>query len=225
VSRSSTPLALVALSLLVAACGTEDAAASGDDPAPGCDADGPASRTASCVVSFEPGEGAGHGQDALPDIVLGEPRGGGVAQGSLDVLSLGRGGSIVVGFGGGAIVDGPGPDLLVFENAFYVGGDPTHPFAELGEVSVSDDGETWSTFPCRTDAYPFEGCAGWHAVLASPDAGVSPFDPAVAGGDPFDLADLGLASARFVHVRDLGEDTMAPFAGFDLDAVAIVNGP
>src|SRR5262245_34625287 len=51
------------------------------------------------IVSFEPGKGAGFGEDRLPEVVLGPPSGRGERQGSLNVLSLGRKGSIVLGFG------------------------------------------------------------------------------------------------------------------------------
>ena len=69
------------------------------------------------VVSFTPGEFAGFGQEGLPHIVLGPPHGAGAGMGSLDVLSLGRGGDIVLELGL-LLVDGPGVDLLVFENPF-----------------------------------------------------------------------------------------------------------
>ena len=115
------------------------------------------------IVSFEPGEGAGFGEDDLPDVVLGPPDGRGELSGSLDVLSLGKGGSIVLGFGELGIADGEGPDFVVFENAFWPGGDPTLVFAEPGEVSVSEDGTEWHTFPCDAEGDGmgrFEGCAG-----------------------------------------------------------------
>jgi hypothetical protein len=143
--------------------------------------------------------------------------------GSTDVLSLGGGGEISFGFGSNAIVDGPGADFIVFENPFDKGGDPMAPYAEPGVVSVSEDGVTWVDFPCHKDAYPYTGCAGWHPVLSNPDNGLSPFDPAVAGGDPFDLADLGLARARFVRVRDVSFVGGGTTEGFDLDAAAIVH--
>lgn len=183
----------------------------------------PASRSISCVQSFEPGEGAGYGEDRYPEIIYGEPQGKGTHAGSTDVLSLGRGGAIVVGFGASDIADGAGPDFIVFENAFYIGDDPTKPFKELGEISVSEDGETWSTFPCAKDAYPFTGCAGWHAVLAGTGLDYSSFDPAQAGGEPFDLADLGLDRARFVKIRDVSNAGAGGSAGFDLDAVTLVS--
>jgi len=45
---------------------------------------------------------------------------------------------------------------------------------------------------------------------------------ATAGGDAFDLADVGLAEARYVRITDRGD--LGGLAGvFDLDAVGIVN--
>ncbi|WP_257453390.1 cell surface protein [Archangium lipolyticum] len=172
------------------------------------------------VVSFSPGEDAGFGQDGYPDIVLGPPHGAGAGMGSLDVLSLGRGGEIVLELTDIGVVDGPGVDLLVFENAFGY-------FAETGVVAVSEDGQTWHEFPCdsanRAGGYP--GCAGVKPVSSSPENGISPTDPAVAGGDGFDLSTLGVARARFVRIRDTGSNSYGSSAGgFDLDAVAVVNG-
>jgi hypothetical protein len=214
---------LALLTLCAPACGGDPEETSGPPAQPACDPAAPPSRTASCIASFSPGEGAGFGQDKLPGVIYGEPRGGGLTNGGADVLSLGVGGEIIVGFGGNSIVNREGPDFIVFENAFYVGGAPEKPYKELGEVSVSEDGVSFVPFPCASAAYPFDGCAGWRAVLASPESGVSAFDPDVAGGDPFDLEGVGLSSARFVKIRDLAAAGQAPSAGFDLDAVAIVN--
>jgi hypothetical protein len=223
---NATRAALVLAFPLAVGCGSPAVIGGGDGggmPVAGCDPDAPPTRFASCVLSFEPGEGAGHGQDAFPDIVYGPPKGAGTSMGSLDTLSLGRGGEIAFGFGGNAIVDGPGPDFLIFENAFYIAGNPDAVFAEPGEVSVSEDGVSWTTFPCASQGYPYTGCAGWHPVLASADNGVSPFDPTAAGGDAFDLADVGLTRARYVRIRDVSMAGAAPTAGFDLDAAAIVH--
>lgn len=175
------------------------------------------------VVSFTPGPKATFGQDRMPDIVLGPPVGGGSWQGSLDVVSLGVDGEIVVGFDQD-ITDGPGTDFLVFENPFFAGGDSNNVFAEIGEVSVSEDGETWATFFCDPEDFRSTLCAGWHPVYSTPDNGISPLDPEVAGGDPFDLADVGLSRARFVKIRSRKGQQLAPSAGFDLDAIAIVHG-
>jgi hypothetical protein len=194
------------------------------------------------VVSTTVGTGGGGGSTAN---VLGPPHGAGAFQGSLDTWSLGLGGSITVAFTDNAIVDGPGPDFTVFENAFLLSGTVTGgPYAEPGRVSVSADGQHWVTFPCAIDAPPFfPGCAGVYPVFATADDPASalvpsttpiadlvgvPFDgfapPPGSGGDSFDLAAVGLATARFVRI-DGGTQHMGlgGLAGFDLDAIAAVH--
>jgi hypothetical protein len=237
----------VLLALCITACGDEQegpvtpAPDAGTDPArdagpdSGIDAGAPDSGTdagvrlsdpyADEVVSFAPGESAGFGQDRFPGVVLGAPVGVGPDNGSLDVLSLGRAGSITLRFTDVGVVDGPGVDLLVFENAFTFPSGST--FAETGVVSVSEDGANWRAFKCAaTDVdagYP--GCAGVRTVQANPANGVSATDPAVAGGDSFDLAIVGLARARYVRITDSGANGYGGTSGgFDLDAVAVVNG-
>lgn len=190
-----------------------------DDPPAWRDRGFEGSPFATHVISFEPGEHAGYGQDRFPEIVLGPPTGRGPDAGSLEVLSLGNEGQIVLGFEVD-LIDGPGPDLLVFENTFAG-------WVETAFVAVSEDGETWHEWPCDpTDAengYP--GCAGVNPPLSHPDNGIDPTDPAVAGGDAFDLADLGIARAKYVRIRDTGENQYGgSTGGFDLDAVTIVNG-
>lgn len=170
------------------------------------------------------GSAAGFGQDRYPDVIVGPPRGETTHAGSLDVLSLGKGGEIIVGFEHEGITDKPGADFIVFENVLYELGDETKPYAELAEVSVSSDMQTWHTFPCQRDAYPFSGCAGWHATLSHPDNGISPFDPDAAGGEAFDLAELGVTEVRAVRLRDLDNAGFGgTTAGFDLDAIAVVH--
>jgi hypothetical protein len=178
---------------------------------------------ASAAPAHEFGPGQNIGQNLFPGPVLGPPKGGGCCQGSLDVVSLGNGGSITLTFGDTSIVDGEGPDFIVFENAFYAGGDTEKPFAELGTVAVSEDGATWTEFPCTAVAAPYGSCAGWHPVFANPDDNsLDPLDPLVAGGDAFDLLDIGVTSARFVRVTDRA-DLEGAAGVFDLDAVGIVN--
>ncbi len=176
---------------------------------------------ADAVVRFSPGVGAGFGQANLPQVVLGAPHGGGATSGSLDVLSLGREGEIVLEFTDIIAIDGPGVDFTVFENVFSG-------FTETGVVAASDDGVTWHEFNCAADDVDagFVGCAGVHSVFSSPENGVSATDPQVSGGDSFDLAIVGLQRARFVRIRDSGKNRfyVAPSGGFDLDAVAVVNG-
>lgn len=181
---------------------------------------------AQSVVDFSPGEGAGFGQDRFPGIVLGPPKGRGKSEGSLDVLSLGAGGEITLAFGDRAIEDGEGADFIVYENPFYIGGDPEEVNQELGEVSVSRDGETWKTFECDTEPESpgtWPGCAGWNPVLEYDAEKVNPPTAGITGGDPFDLAEVGLEKARYVRIRDLSQEGGGQKAGFDLDAVGISN--
>ncbi len=191
-----------------------------------------ADRFATGVVNYSPGTCGGFGSGGLPGVVLGPPIGGGISSGSTDVVSLGGGGSITLSFAPNAIIDGPGVDFIVFENPFLTNpSDPSTVFAEPGEVSVSDDGTTWTTFPCTATTYPYGACAGWHPVLSSPANGISPVDPAAAGGDPFDLKDVGVTHAKFVRIVDKTDEPCdvdaGPSAndknGFDLDAISIVN--
>lgn len=182
------------------------------------------------VTSFRPGSGAGFGQDRLPDVVLGPPQGGGLTQGALDVVSLGDGGEIVLHLGGGGACDRPGPDLTVFENAFHAGGADGPLFIEVGIVAVAgSDAATFSSFPF--DPESFAGLAGRSPVFSNAENGISPLDPAVSGGDTFDLADLGLSRAEYIRITDPGATIADPgnrippgtSGGFDLDAVAVLH--
>ncbi len=176
------------------------------------------------VTSFEPGAHAGFGADQFPNIVLGPPQGSGSGLGGFHVLSLGVGGEIVLK-SVTPILNGGGFDFIVFENAFYAGGNPNNPFAEPGEVAVSQDGSQFFSFPCaKTDAPFFPGCAGVHPVYANPlTNSIDPTDPATAGGDAFDLEALGLEWAQYVRVRDLSSGGGGNSAGFDLDAISIIH--
>lgn len=171
------------------------------------------------VVSYVPGEGAGYGQDHFPDVVYGPPEAPGNGGGSLDVLSLGREGTIVMTFRGVDLVDGEGTDLLIFENPFTG-------WAETGIVGVSEDGENWQEWPCDTsnaaDGYP--GCAGVALVYSNSDNGIDARDPETAGGDRFDLADIGVSRAHYVRIRDSGANSYEGVSGgFDVDAVALLQ--
>ena len=179
-----------------------------------------------CVESFHPGE-ASFGHAGLPGVVLGPPLGGGPQTGGLDVVSLGCDGTITLYFDEPAIVDGPGPDLIVFENPFMAG---STKFIEPARVLVSADGVDWRSFPCDPSEGLPVGCAGLSPVLSNPNNGIEASDPAAAGGDAFDLAEVGLAKARYVRLQDVsvahyGSRTWCGGVGggFDLDAVAAVH--
>ena len=199
------------------------------------------------VVAYQIGTGGGAGQDEMPGVVLGPPRGGGAFQGSIDTLSLGLGGWIILAFTSGSIEDGPGVDFTVFENPFLTVGLVTGPpFTEPGTVSVSDDGVAWKSFPCSLDDPPYyPGCAGVYPVFANAGEPGTPAPlvpctipiqqlvgvpvdtfqpPDCSGGDSFDLATVGLSSARFVRIdASQLQPGAGGTAGFDLDALAAVH--
>lgn len=211
-------LALACFTCALAACSDGAETAVGD----AC------SNFASEVVDVAYGPGQAFGRQQMPEIVLGPPEGAGCCQGSFDVLSLGNGGEITVGFGGNRVVDGPGVDFVVFENAFETG---ETVFAELATISVSTDGEHWSEFPCTATAAPFGSCAGHRPVYLNGDSATSAdalgdgsiaWEPSLAGGDGFDLADLGVTEAKYVRIVDR-VDIEGLNGVFDLDAVGIVN--
>jgi prepilin-type processing-associated H-X9-DG protein/prepilin-type N-terminal cleavage/methylation domain-containing protein len=145
-----------------------------------------------------------------PTQALGGPSGAGDYEGSLDVYKLGNGGSITLGFSGGAITNGPGADFIVFANPFYVSGNPDTDFAELSFVQVSTDGVHFVQFPTvsctKSDPGAFgninpaniSGFAGVTPVIANTTPGgndINPYDPSVAGGDAFDLSTLATLPA------------------------------
>jgi hypothetical protein len=208
-------MSCLALACAVACGGGDEEAATTlvDDEPPvvgACAADsGRHDAFADCVDAFEPGAPASFGHDEMPEVVLGPPLASPSGSGSTDVVSLGCGGSITLAFDPPGIVDDDGVDFVVFENAFAVG-DET--FAEPARVLVSADGSAWlerECVPSGDGTWPPEGCAG-----VEPD------------GDGFDLADYGIAHARFVRIVDVtrehyGDEKWCGGAGggFDLDAV------
>ena len=181
------------------------------------------------------GTGAGYGQGNLPGVIQGGPHGGGSSGGSTDVLSLGEGGEIVLSFGPYDIVDGPGPDLIVFENPMLTA--PYQPFAEPGIVglaSKSMGAGDFTDFPCdlkvtqgdpKKKTWPYPGCAGVKPAVANVKSnGIRPDDPAKAGGDAFDLSTLKIKQARYLRIKDAGVSKMGTTSrGFDLDAVVLIN--
>jgi hypothetical protein len=215
--RSRQPRALVATCVLGATfCASAPRAAAADDP------------WLDVVADFSPGTFSGFGADRLPRVALGPPRGGGLLKGSVHVISLGHGGTITVAFRDNVVVDGPGADLVIYENAFHSGSEQGPVFTELGIVEVSADGKTWNAFPYEAETG--EGLAGRTPVLSAPSNEIDPFAPE-GGGDRFDIGELGLDFVRFVRVTDGGDalpdaGDLAPPAdkgGFDLDAMGALN--
>ncbi len=199
--KHRTMLARAALTAAVLAAGSGAAAA------------GPAaSFHASRVVEYSPGPGYSLFPDA--SLALGGPYG--TPGGSLHVVSLGVQGHLVLGFHPGeALCDSGGADLIVFENAFPAAGGGT--FAELVRVGVSTNGIDYAFFPTRCtvpgpvgpyegiDPAQVDGFAGVGEVRANVASNaIDPFDPAAAGGDAFDLADLSDDPLVTSSVVDLG---------------------
>lgn len=168
-----------------------------------------------------------------PDLSLGvaQPLGGSV----YDIVSLGRGGSIVLHFSH-PIADGAGADFAVFENSV------SDEFLELAFVEVSSNGTDFFRFP--NDSLT-SGEVGPYANIMDP----SEVD-GLAGkyrlgyGTPFDLAKLdddpNLDRTRIHYVRLIdvvgdgktldssGDPIYDPYptvgsAGFDLDAVGALH--
>lgn len=155
---------------------------------------------------------------ADPDEPFGDPtlavngaRGSGPTAGGMDVYSLrldDRRPHVVVGWSGRVIVDGPGADLVVFENAFDIASGGR--FMDPTVVSVSADGETFAAFPHATgmieatsDPADWIGFAGVTPTQLHVDHvdGPTADDPS-SGGDRFDLADLPDGPVRDAVLRD-----------------------
>jgi hypothetical protein len=180
---------------------------------------------ADTVLWFAPGTGQSVGQGPVffPRNVLGMPdTSARIDKPSVDprtICSIGLGGDIVLGFAHHAVVNGPGTDFVVYENAFrYAAG---RIYAEPATVQVSQDGLTWHPFPF--DRSTLEGCAG-----------VTPTDPQLphGGGDAFDLAAVGMDSVRWIRLTDITQTLLddpghalfdPTLSGFDLDAVVALH--
>ncbi|RMG42520.1 MAG: hypothetical protein D6718_13830 [Acidobacteria bacterium] len=199
----------------------------------------------------EPNPAQRFGAQNLPGIVSGPPGDSAPTAGSTSVASLGDRGTMTYALTDIVIEDRPGPDFIVFENAFFVGSVPTSPaddyviFDEPGTVEVSADGTSWIMFPydpqALADAHGRNIDRALHLRLRGL-AGITPTftgnwtvpdDPEVwdpngtggvsgAGGDAFDLATVGLAEARFVRITDAGAQNGFPGAAEGFDLDALV---
>lgn len=175
------------------------------------------------VASFTPGPDAGFGANYFPANILGPPDPDPAVNATnpsnkpQEILSLGTGGSITLEFTDNTIVNGPGPDFTIFENCFQTWTGEV--YSETAIVSVSQDGETWITFPW--DTLTGSGLAGITPIMDNQHPG----DPARSGGDQFDLDAIGLEWIRYITIQDMGDIWQEPCGGgdFDLDAVVAVN--
>jgi hypothetical protein len=179
-----------------------------------------------------------------PSLAVNGARGGGWSQGGVDVFSIGfepGDDELVVGFSGSAALDVDGEDLVVFENAFAVADGSR--FVDPAIVEVSPDGSCWIAFPhdylggeaASADPDDWVGFAGITPVLLNEDTNpVDPFDPELAGGDAFDLADLPAgdpcaddvlaAGAVAIRITPAGS-AIDPDTGEVYPHAAVANGP
>lgn len=187
--------------------------------------------TIDTVYSFTPGTGqnAGQSETYYPQNIFGLPwaNADSIVPASMpsDLLSLGMGGEIVVGFKNHEITDGEGDDFYVYENVMYEQMVGVY-FAEPAKVAVSQDGENWVEFPF--DSLTLVGCAGLRPTLKAEDT----TDIRNRGGDGFDLSTLGLQAIKYIKITDITQMVKSnkehPYynvmlSGFDLDAVVGVN--
>lgn len=161
------------------------------------------------------------------------------------IVSLGDGGSITLGFDR-AIVDGPGADLVVFENGFASG--PAY-YLELAFVEVSSDGANFFRFDA-VSLTPTDVQVGSFGLLDPTNLDNLAGKYVSGFGVPFDLGELtGISplldvnDVRFVRIVDvvgavapalascdsLGNEVNDPWptefasGGFDLDAVGVLH--
>jgi hypothetical protein len=177
---------------------------------------------ASEVVAYEFGGGQTFGQDSayFPANVLGPvaPGAGPMAPASspYEVVSLGRGGWVTLGFSP-RIQNEAGADFSVFENVL-VNQVTGQPFTEWMIVAVSQTGDTWHTFPY--DTATGAGMAGRAPTAKAP---VDYQNPAESGGDSFDLDKVGLEWARYVRLTDATRYQPPDRLAAELDAVVAVH--
>ncbi len=163
-----------------------------------------------------------------------------------DVLSLGDGGSITLGFASG-ISNGPGADFAVFENGFM--NPPFGLFAEFAFVEVSSNGVDFIRFEAvTTRTVPVLGLEEIDPLDYYNFAG----DEEAGYGTPFDLNELAthplvlngtvdldwIDTVRIIDVVGDGStldslgsmiydpySTPFPEGGFDLDGVGVIHVP
>lgn len=190
---------------------------------------------ADAVKIFRPLSNGGHGSGFVPGNVTGPPDGTGTfapASNPAHVLSLHArigtpgtnpdpfGGSITLAFEDNLIENGPGEDFTVFENVFFINGDPNQRFMEPAIVSVALFEDQWyrfpidivppattsSTTPTSDPFYYNRGFAGRNATTGS-----NPTDPRQSGGDSFDLSALkipGITWIRYIKIQSTGHNVL-----------------
>ena len=182
------------------------------------------------VKLFQPLSRGGYGSAFVNSNVTGPPDGRSTffgASAETEVVSLhasvSGGGSIVLEFSDNIVTDEPGADFTVFENVFFVGGDPNNRFMEPAVVEVALFEGQWMRFPTRVSPpatgepnlrRPSYYAAGFTGVNAT--TGDDPTDPSRSGGDSFDLRALNVLDLhwiRFIRIHSTGDSVMTDFSG------------
>lgn len=158
------------------------------------------------------------------------------------VVSLGDGGVAVLGFDE-PVRNNPGPDFAVFENSF------DGKYIELAFVDVSTDSLRWVRFP-SVSRTPIETQTGGFGITNPGNIYNLAGKYQVMFGTPFNLDDvadsagLDINNIRYVRISDvvgsvnplwssrdsegniINDPWPTPFpqSGFDLDAVAVIDG-
>lgn len=133
--------------------------------------------------------------------------------------SLGDGGSITLTFAL-PITNAPGPDFVVFENGFALGGGV---FAECGFVEVSSDGTNFARLPafCRrtvpTGAFDAINPADYYNLPGNFVGGTAiDLEDLVAAGDPLvSGGQVNLSSITHVRLVDVVGDIQGPGGTLD----------
>jgi hypothetical protein len=200
-------------------------------------------RLADTVVAAPGATGTGFGD---PNKAVDGVRGAGANRGGTDVYSLGLqagvNDSITLAWSNGTLENGPGADLVVFENPFLFGDGA---FMDLIVVEVSIDGTEFRPIahdyvaPDPTvysdDPSLWHGFAGKTPVLLNIDTNpVDPFDAVAAGGDQLDLDDvvgdddvaraIRAGGARFVRLVSASTQ-IDPHTGAVYPHDSLSNGP
>jgi outer membrane protein OmpA-like peptidoglycan-associated protein len=174
------------------------------------------------VVAYEVGspDPVPEGQD--PQAALGPPDYRPDKRAKPGAVSLGNGGSITLAFGEGALIDGDGPDLFIWE----IG-----PSKEATTVEISADGKTWipvGTAPggfSAIDIRPFVGPDDvFHFVRLRDVPYQGAESDAWPGADIDAVAVLGSSRRVFVPSEVLfafDRDTLASSAPAELDKVVL----
>lgn len=131
-----------------------------------------------------------------------------------NVLPLGNNGSIILQIrSGGTIQANSGSSFAVYQTTFPIEGTDIywHKFAHLG-ISETLNPKQVKWFPCEPDSGNIKTCVG--------------SIPTSEGGDHFNISEIGLSKARYIWIKDIGNNkdysnSEWPTEGCAIDALRI----